>query len=217
VWDTFFSAWLNACFFSSSSRSDKPSSRGSLVGAAAWLQPSVQQLADKLLQRPLVSTTPALVLRAMMCGVLTGTGGPIPHPRLAAAAGLPPDPALAAQVAAAVQQVGAEEELWSVCMVYLLGFVVRMQQDVQGGIGLSVCAASCLCTHHVASLDRHFCWQSSCVRCSLCRKSMVLTTCTARPDPLLLGHQAKDVNRERCLTIACCRQREEGGSMQWLA
>jgi hypothetical protein len=72
-----------------------------------WLHPSVLQLADKLLQEQLATTDPMCVLHALLAGNTVGADSPMAHPRLAAAAGLTPNPALAAQVAAAVQQVGA--------------------------------------------------------------------------------------------------------------
>jgi hypothetical protein len=108
VWDQCSTAWLNVGFPGDGSRRSRSSSRScrGRVAAAAWLNPSVQQLADKLLWRPMVSIAPGVALRALMSGGLQGTSKPTVHPQLVAAAGQTPDPALAAQVAAAMQQVG---------------------------------------------------------------------------------------------------------------
>jgi hypothetical protein len=96
VWDRFY--WV---------ATTRPHSRSTaLSNTTDWLHPAVLQLADKLLQRPLWCQVPRTVLHAMMAGVPIAAANPLVHPRLAAAAGLEPDPALAAQVAAALQQVG---------------------------------------------------------------------------------------------------------------
>jgi hypothetical protein len=104
VWDKFFAAWFRvACMGSGSSSREA----WAMVPLTDWLHPSFLQLADKVLQRPMGSVKPMMVMHALMAGVSVGAGNPMAHPRLAAAAGLKPDPALGAQVAAAVQQVGA--------------------------------------------------------------------------------------------------------------
>jgi hypothetical protein len=104
LWVRCFTTW--SCLRVTGSFSGSSSRGGGAPGA--WQSPSLLQLADKLLQRPLVSMTPIQVFVAICKAASPPLISPLVHPRLAAAARRTPDPALAAQVASAVQQVGAE-------------------------------------------------------------------------------------------------------------
>jgi hypothetical protein len=108
VWDKFLGGWFRASFVTNGSISSSSSRKcRALVALTDWLHPSIMQLADKLLQGLTTTVKPMTVHHALMAGVSVGAANPMVHPQLAAAAGQTPDPALAAQVAGAVQQVGA--------------------------------------------------------------------------------------------------------------
>jgi hypothetical protein len=110
IMDEFFAAWFRSGRVSYTSNSSSSKRSRALAAPTDWMHPSFLQLVDKLLQKQLLFANPGAIMHALMAGASIGAGNPLVHPRLAAAAGLKPDPALAEQVATAVQEVGAGQQ-----------------------------------------------------------------------------------------------------------
>jgi hypothetical protein len=146
--EEFFALWFRAGRVSYSSNSSSSRRSRALAAPTDWLHASFLQLVDKLLQKPLLHVAPGVVMHAMVAGVSVGAANPMVHPQLAAAAGQAPDPALAAQVAAALQQVGAGEARdGSMCMQAVLAAAPGQQSHL----------VSC-CLGHCMSILPAFCW-----------------------------------------------------------